>query len=448
MTAVGLSHLSDAFRERLTTLAISAVSSDFPRLSLALRAIEEETDRILQRDARADESRLLQLIAQTYTLCLAIASDPKNIKPYLIGQHRRKYIDAGDLDLHGVAAYQWATQSDFHGLTVLFWDLAGKQWFTWSEARPRFHHSGFKPSSRYQADAPWNAGMTVKKLSCSHFVLEKAKANYQRRLSTSERTRLKLSGATQARQLDFGNKFFTDWQALARYIDSIRIPGLAESDPSDEIVVLKPAKWGQRAYDQVKQAFYFLIGDDSGAFIPMSVPYNTLNADSIKILEQVKIGKAGVYAVIGRVYLREGAAQVYPLALLCQKHAAAVINLTLDSPADSAPASVLTKIRKVWRPFNTGDLDESLNQYATASVDPDLVKISDDLLACAETGCTAISALRLNGFAISAAEMEKHSLTILANALRQLAAVSQHNASNLLKTYYLCGLYQQVKGGG
>ncbi len=123
-----------------------------------------------------------------------------------------------------------------------------------------------------------------------------------------------------------------------------------------------------------------------------------------------------------------------------------MINLTLDPPNDSAPASVLTKIRKVWRPFDTGDLDESLSRYAAASVDPDLVKISDDLLACAETGCATISTLRLNGFAMSATETEKRSLTILANALRQLAADSQHNASDLLKTYYLCGLYQQVKG--
>lgn len=73
-------------------------------------------------------------------LAKVIASDPLNIKPYLIGQHRRKYIDTGEFHLHGVAAYQWATQSDFHSLTVLFWDLSAKQWFTWSEARPRFHN--------------------------------------------------------------------------------------------------------------------------------------------------------------------------------------------------------------------------------------------------------------------------------------------------------------------
>src|SRR5262249_25649070 len=121
MVTNGLGRLSSTMQQRLSTLAISALGVNLPRLSLALRGLSDECKLTLARDAQADPGRMLSRMASTYALCASLEITGINARADLVGWHRTRYEEIGHLDLVGVAAWPWRTHSGFEGLTVLFW---------------------------------------------------------------------------------------------------------------------------------------------------------------------------------------------------------------------------------------------------------------------------------------------------------------------------------------
>jgi hypothetical protein len=107
---VGLSHLSPAVVERLLTLAVSALAANLPRVSLALRSVSDEVRAILQREARADESRLLLSAASLYALIEASSRCDDATAATLAGVARRQYVEVPEIELLGVGAYPWKSR--------------------------------------------------------------------------------------------------------------------------------------------------------------------------------------------------------------------------------------------------------------------------------------------------------------------------------------------------
>jgi hypothetical protein len=127
--AIGVSHLSPAIRERLTTAATWAQGAEYHRLGLLLRRLADQVDLLLARSALADDLMLLDEIAVAHALVAALdAAASAGTEPTaLVGRARTAYDPVRSLDLIGLGGRPWRTGSGYHGLTCVFWSPSRRQ---------------------------------------------------------------------------------------------------------------------------------------------------------------------------------------------------------------------------------------------------------------------------------------------------------------------------------
>ena len=340
IVAIGLCHLTETTQQRLATLAISATGVHLPRLALGLRTLSSEVGLQLQRNARADLHRFFLTLARTHALCRALAhTDENHSRSDLIGQHRTVYHEVGTLDLTGVGAYAWETPSGYAGLTVLFWDNASGQWHTWSEARPVFQGAEFDPQARYLQEGPWQGMLNPAQASQHRFALFHSRRNPQFRLSGSSHSQAFLKKMTNPRELQFGSRVFSNWNQLRVYATTIWPMGLTEPNPNASLVVIQPASWGNRWFDETEQALFWELLDDTGDEIPLVVPYRKLDQPRMKHLETLSPPTAAIWGVVVRLELHRSHLVLSPISLLRlpDGDAPTVVNLGLTETTSHLP---------------------------------------------------------------------------------------------------------------
>ncbi|MCP4148440.1 MAG: SWIM zinc finger family protein [bacterium] len=448
IAAVGLSHLSSAYYQRLTTLAMTAGGVLLPRLALALRALAEEIQAILNRDAHAGESNLLKRMSHTYALCTALAQNPMEAPEELVGRFRSIYEAVEGLELHAVSAYRWQTQSGYTGITMLLWHTGSESWYTWSDSRPAFHNTGFEPQRAYDGDSPWQTGCKFSELPGTVLRFLKAKKNPLNRLSSSQETQVEMIDSISGLP-GFGKRCFSSWTELWEYSRTLLPLGLSVAHPLDDIVVLRPSKWGGKGFNQVEQEFYWQLEDEKGETISLIVPYDPINKNSIEILEHIKPSKKRLSLVVGKIHRHEGRVEIYPLSLLGEgeKNKTGVINLTLDSPGTVVPSKKSMPIKqkfhlsKFQRFFS---LPDSPVEEMELFTNPRIQKVQADLQALAESGCSGINQLHRDVFQQESNELEKVSLSLPAEQLHLMAGAQTGVPAILLRTYYICCLHNQA----
>ena len=318
MISTGLAHPSDRMVQRLFTLSVSAIGANLPRLARLLRALAEEIDLILRRDAAGDVGRLLDQLATAYALTRAL-STAERPSLALAGQHRSDYEMLGEMNLVGVGCWPWVTASGFEGLTVLFWDVDRKRFWTWGESRPSANTAGWDVRVVYTTSSPWGAG-PPERISRSAFKLQNVKANAQGRLSSSQQTTAVLAGPTVsapgATGAEFGDREFRSWSALAEMAGKAVPLGLRAVEPLDQIVVVRPAKWGERVFDELQQRLVWPLYDDQGDALLLSLPWLPVNEPAIGFFESVNPDVDRLEGIVGRVMLGAEGLTLEPLTLL------------------------------------------------------------------------------------------------------------------------------------
>jgi hypothetical protein len=454
MVAVGLSHVSPGMRQRLTTLAISAVGANLPRLSLTLRGVAEEVRLFLARDAGADAERLFADVARAYALAGGLktqsASPPP---PHLVGQHRTHYEEVGSLALHGVGAYAWRTQSNYSGLTVLFWDEKAKRFNSWSEARPAHLAQGFDPIDRYQQAGPWDGAVSPGHVATHQFKLNRAKRNDAGRLSAAAQTGAVLLSPTRPGEIDFRDRMFANWAALRAHAGRAYPVGLAARNSLDDLVVLKPAEWGEKNFDAVTQVFTGWIIDDRGDQIALELPYSDVTRGAIETMEKMDPAKAGMWGVLGRLEFKANGLAVMPVSFFREVEKAtelAVVNVGLD-----AGKSVETAKRPSGEQAS-GSADDSEEADADEAdelagekpalippvLETRLAGVEDRLQAVAERGRKALSGALIEELTEAGREAEAAGLALLSAGLEGLAR--DRRAREVLRLKYLLQLHRQV----
>ncbi len=318
MISTGLAHPSDRMVQRLFTLSVSAIGANLPRLARLLRALAEEIDLILRRDAAGDVGRLLDQLATAYALTRALSAAGRPSLT-LAGQHRSEYETIGEMNLVGVGCWPWVTASGFEGLSVLFWDVDRKRFWSWGESRPSANTAGWDVHTVYTTSSPWGAG-APERISRSAFKLQNVKANAQGRLSSSQQTTAMLAGPTVnvsgATQAEFGDRDFRSWTALAELAGKAVPLGLRAVEPLDQIVVVRPARWGERVFDELLQRLVWPLYDDQGDVLLLSLPWLTVNEPAISFFESVNPEVDRLEGIVGRVMLGAEGLTLEPLALL------------------------------------------------------------------------------------------------------------------------------------
>jgi hypothetical protein len=358
MTALGLARVSAAARQRLTTLAVSAHGVDLPRLERMLKALADEIDLALKRDAQAALPGLFWQAARVEAVCTALTQKPS---PALVGVHRTQYHDVGQITLVGLGAHRWRSKGGYHGLTLFFWDESRGAWGTWSESRP-VAQAGFDPAARFRADGPWIGCNSPQSAAVSVLRLTGAWRNAQGRISGRPSTRALVVGPSLGPGVgpgvgpgagpnsvgpnadnavvpnvdkpapQHGPKAIVEWSALTERIQKLFGGGLAERIEHEELVLLEPKAWGPAFYDPLRQELTRPILDARGRTLELWLPFNAENEKGVELLE--KHDPTGTRGVLGALRWGAGGVRVQPISLL---EADRIVHLNLEGTGKPNP---------------------------------------------------------------------------------------------------------------
>lgn len=439
---IGLSHASPVLIERLVTLAVSAQGANLPRVFLALKTVADEIDSLLKREARADEARLLLLMARVYALMEAILRGGETPKTELAGVSRAAYVDVPEIELFGVGAYTWKTGSGYEGLTVLFWSNQSKEFLSWAATRPGTQK--FDTRQRFYGDGPWDGTQSPQQAASSHIRLRNARRTATGRLSGSMKTSALVLAATSLESLDFGARLFTSWRVLEGYVRQSQPMGLRDPNPLDLIVVLEPAAFGTRKYDPISQSFAWDVYDQADDLMVMSLPFREWSQDAIRVLEALEPRENSRWRVIVRTALRDGALAIEPISIIRPK--------VIDRPVfqlafDTLPAGS-GENRKSEAEASEDDADdeeEFLEQTAAPAynhVSRFVSELNRQLLSIAEMGCQNADRSSHQWFEKRHQDLFAAGLTLLAGVTSSLAQAI--TPSDVLRVRYLAYLHAQA----
>jgi hypothetical protein len=433
----GLSRISSSSRERWSTLAVSALGVNLPRLALALRGVGDETALVVARDARSDLGRTLGRMAQLHALCSALQNGGESPRGDLVGMHRTRYDEIGNLDLVGAAAWPWRTASGYEGLTVLFWDPLGKSWNSWSESRPRHQLADFRPVARYTQPGPWEGAESPRQLASSSFRLMNARRNPGHRLSSSGKSRVLVTGPAKLATQNL--PIINDWTQLIQQSNAQTGVGLKEANPLDSIVALKPTTWADRGFNPVTQIFVWLVVDSQNRPLPLEIAFDDFTEPAIKFLENVAPESLEGALIVGRVQRSTQGLSLHPLSI--HKNNGEVVNLCLDN-AKGAPSNAIAP--NIDEEESVGEEEEE--SESTPIFSPALSRLlnetDDGLLALAESGLAACNPMRLERLKQIASRAERLGLSAIANGLGNVA--TQPAPSSVLRGAYLSELHKRA----
>ena len=451
--AIGLLHLSSTSHEQFVTLSVSAQGAKLPRLALALRSIAAEIDLSLKRDAAADTERLFEQMAHTFALGTALQQTAPSYPVHLAGQAKRHYENIGRLELIGMGAYSWQTQSGYSGLTVLFWDAVAQQWCSWSEARPRFHGGGFDPIQVYYQPGPWEGITHPSEASQSCLCLYNARRNYQGRLSSSRQTAGIPLRPTQSNDWMSVSCCFQDWDTLKQHILSTQPVGLTEASPLARFAVIRPHQWGVRHFDPVQQTLTWAVLDRSDRPLILRIRFTSTESAALETLEQLDPVEAGILGIVGAISVEKGTLYCYPIALCRQTHAGqtSILNLqfsqqtaaTANSTANSIAQSTANPATELAADFT--DESEVSSDNRLVSTNLPLERFMADIQLIAERGDYALDRTSFKALTQQVSHFENIGMTTLASVIRNLTQASGDQSAQLLKARYLCHLYRQIQ---
>lgn len=281
---LGLNHLSDSAIRRLQTLAVQCRADRLYRPAAELENCATDVGQLLARHASASSARLFDRLSRLYALAASIQAHGPMATRTLTGTARSVYESGGELNLIGMGAYPWKTDSGYQGITALFWSPADQLFFSWSDVRPENTTDGFTPKKRYSEEAPWAGGGSLSRLTSSVFTLNSPRINEQRRLGTGEACRVeKLQHGLAASDLPDPA---VNWESLLQQHAAARAMGLQRSVPLDDLVLLRPTLWGKPTFDEIEQQLIISVQDDQDEHLNLILPYTGLSEDPIRHLEK------------------------------------------------------------------------------------------------------------------------------------------------------------------
>ena len=434
--AVGLSHASEVLVNRLVTLAVSAQGAQMPRVALALKTVSDEVKSILKREARADEARLLLVIARVYALMDAIRAGGENAGVELAGTMRGQYVEVPEIELSGVGAHTWQTGSGYVGLTVIFWNEQSKEFLTWAYARPEIQRADAR--QRFYGEGPWEGTQSPQQTATSKLRLRHARRTAQGRLSGSTKTSALVLSPTAPETLNFGERLFASWRALHEYVSTRQPLGLREPNPLEMIVVLQPAEFGVQTFDPINQTFRWEIYDVLDEVLTLTLPFRDWTKESIRVLEQLAPPREHRWCFVVKLALEGDRLFVEPISILRpENREKPVFNLAFDSVGQTGGAAVNELVEA-----DEDVLDEQADEVlepaigvrgAFASV---IAEINKRLEAIAEAGIVNQS----EAFSKIQGDAYTFGLTALTATLQ-----NPSSASAIIKTRYITHLYAQAQ---
>jgi hypothetical protein len=458
MVTTGLAHPSARMLERLSTLSVASTAVHLPRLARLLRSLAEEVAQLLARDASADTSRFFDRVCLTYALARALTAVGPQAPIALAGQHRTLYEPVGDLQLAGVGAYPWQTASGFKGLTVLLWDLSGKRFVTWTASRPTGAPGYFDLEHAYRSESVWSGGGAPESFSRSQFTLRQARANAVGRLSASASTSITGLHPADPSRIDFAGRLFTNWRTLLGHALTLYPIGLKEKNPLDQLVVVQPAQWGERYFDELQQRFCWPVQDDEASTIVLTLAWTGVNETAIEFLELLNSARDQLAGVVVRLAFGNQGVLVEPLSVLSRgtPNGQRVLNPAFDRALiTSRHAALLDRLRKkygrdriptVLTADDEGDAalpETGFLEGVPAGIQTRLSEVESLLLPIAEAGLGRLNEPARQRLRQLAAAFDRLGLREMVTGLADLEQAPDA-AATVIWNGYLCRLHREA----
>jgi hypothetical protein len=384
--AIGVSHLSPAIHERLTTAATWAQGVEYHRLALLLRRLGDQVDLLLARSALVDDLIMLDEIAVAHALVAAldVAASAGTESAALLGRARTAYDPVRSLDLVGLGGRPWHAGSGYHGLTCVFWSPSRHQFLTWTDARPD-SLAGFEPRARWQQPAPWTGLATPAAATGRRLTLTHAQVSPDSRISGVESITAAVAtpGTDELMSLLPVRR---SWRELA----PTRIHALSDpSDPASQWTVLCPAEALPARWDNASQTLRYTLLDEAGEVLTLAVPWSRLHAHVIGRLEVLGENLPAGALVVARVIRRRGHLVGEPLSLVQPGRAINPIDaLHFDDGPGRRPSQLVDRLLK----SNTPDRAVSDNDEPRPTAVPvPLADLRALIEAEAQRGCAGVA---------------------------------------------------------
>jgi hypothetical protein len=386
MVAIGISHLSPAIHDRLTTAATWAQGVEYHRLALLLRRLADQLSLLLARSALADDLMLLDEIAIAHALVAAldVAASAGTEPAALVGRARTAYDPVRSLDLIGLGGRPWRTGSGYHGLTCVFWSPSRQQFLSWTDARPD-SLAGFEPRARWQQPAPWTGLTTPAASAGCQLTLTHAQVSPDSRISGVESTTAVVTtlGSDELMSL---LPVRTSWREVA----PARIQSLSDpANPTSQWTVLCPAQALPARWDHASQTLRYTLLDNDGEDLVLEVPWSRLHAHVIGRLEALGENLPAGALVVARVVRRRGHLVGEPLSLVLPGRAIHPIDvLGFDDGPERRPSPLVERLLK----SNTPDRPVPDNDEPRPAAAPvPLVDLRALIEAEAQRGCAGVA---------------------------------------------------------
>lgn len=452
IVSLGLARLSAATVQRVTTLAISAHGVDLPRLERMLKALAEEIDLVLRRDAQANSTNLLLSLSRANALASALESKPTSA---VIGQHRTQYHEVGQITLVGLGAQHWKSKGGYRGLTVFFWDKSRGDFATWSEARP-IQQAGFDPVGRYGADGPWSGCQSPRQASGSVLRLTGAWRNARGRISGRASIQALVVGPTSISEVP---EPIVEWSQLRPRAEKLFGGGLTEPPENLDLAIVAPHAWLPAQFDPLRQELIRPIADRAGWMLPLWLPFTPENESAIDVLEthdpaESRAVLVAIRLIAARLYLQ-------PMSLISDDR---ILSLNLEKTPPTGPAATATAADSPPADELESDEDAAaidnavVGAMATTSLGRLLIGAQAELEAIAESGIAAhrdndrlrAAANRLESIGLVACARPLSRLVEMLDRFVNAGAVDDRRAvaARLLQAHYVVHLAGVQEGIG
>jgi hypothetical protein len=310
-----LSFAPQALEADLRRLAVAGRVEALPRLAAALRRLAGAFAPLRARRAEADPEAVLELIAETYALTVALASPTDEAALQgLAGQVRQDYATLEDLVLTGLGAKLWTSPAGGRGVTAFFQADKHDGALTVTHARGDQSDIGFDPARAFRQAPAW--GSTLERLCGARGHLSGGRGSASGRLSASFGS---LSGAapwTPSLEAvrDWGC-VHADWARLEAWLRPRLAGSLVAPAPWETPVVLVFAKAAPARFDPLGQTLIWPLADRQGRWMGLTLPHKGAERKRIAVLEALLGSGRPFWAVLATAQADEGGIALRPYGL-------------------------------------------------------------------------------------------------------------------------------------
>ena len=314
----GLPRTSPDILNNLERLALVAHQAALANFEGYLRSLQDSYQRYLKRVASFQTRDLLSQLTRLYRrVCLILETQSAGEIAKLAGEFRAEYLEAGSLDLRGVATRDFESQSGYAGKTVYFLEENTQEWYTYTMARPVFYDTKGKRRNPGKAQAPWGLEMSLEEMTQIAFHLTAAKCDMRGRLSSSQDSRAEIKPVKESLRFQDTRWYYQDFQKLFQERIRRKDSWLLEQEDSMQeeqvLVFLQPAACQKANFDDKAQKLFMPLYDGDGREVTVEITYSKKEDWGIRYLERIHPKNPPCF--FGRIYLRDGKIRMYPIAV-------------------------------------------------------------------------------------------------------------------------------------